>query len=453
MHKILEVFNKIKTKKETELENGHKAVWIPKHLLTAAQMEEFEDFEVTQGRVRIEGDRHSCVLYNITEVKEQLESEAKLITDNKKTKSELSKAKQQINVLTERLEEASNLQSALEIAAKSVANRPPAPALNIKAAKSSKNSLYDGKLAGTAILSLSDLHFEEFVSPREVRFYNEYNIDIAQKRLNTVMESAANLLLSHSGGTYHDAFVILLNGDLVSGEIHDELTRTNSASLQETIFVLAQRLYDNIRQYSQNFREIKVICTPGNHGRMDHKWSAKGASERSWDMMVCQILKKMIEADVRIKNVTVHLAAGADFVFNVYKTRCLVEHGNSIKTTGDAIAGFITSAVRRKLKLHERESNLGRMMREPDLTRGVDYMFIGHFHTLEVFRGVIANGSLIGTNEYAMQGAFRPEPPQQVLVNIHPEYGLNQIWAVQAETQNNSEVSHPPAFVIPGQID
>ena len=43
--------------------------------------------------------------------------------------------------------------------------------------------------------------------------------------------------------------------------------------------------------------------------------------------------------------------------------------------------------------------------------------------------------SLIGTSEYAMQGSFRPEPPQQVLVNFHPEHGLNQIWAVQAQQQ------------------
>lgn len=447
MHKILEVFKSIKTKKEIELENGDKAVWIPKEELSAAQIEEFSDFEEGQNRIRIGSDRKTCILYNISRVKEELESEAKVVTDLKKTRSELSKTKHQVNVLTERLEEAENLQSAIEIAAKAVVNRPPAPALNIRAEKNSKNGLYSGKLAGTAILSLSDLHFEEFVSPREIRFYNEYDINIAQKRLDTVMESSANLLLSHSGGTYHDRFILLLNGDLVSGEIHEELTRTNSASLQETIFILAQRIFDNLRQYSQNFRAIEVICTPGNHGRMDHKWSAKGASERSWDMMVCQILKKMVEADQKMTNVQVHLAAGADFVFDVYGTRCLVEHGNSIKTTGDAIAGFITSAVRRKLKLHERESNLGRMRGDP--TRGVDYMFIGHFHTLEVFRGVIANGSLIGTNEYAMQGAFRPEPPQQVLVNIHPDYGLNQIWAVQAT--EGKAIERASAFSIPGQ--
>lgn len=408
-------------------------VFVPKHLLTASQIEKFAEFQEYEQRVRYPGNvRYVSIGYNIEAAKKKVANDSVAQAEVITLKKQLKETQAQVKVLSEELSNARDDSILLSAAAQAVSEQVFSP---IAIARSVDGSvgMYSGRLAGTPVLSLSDLHFEEFVNPREIRGYNHYNIDVAQNRLDTVMESTGNLLLQHTGGAYHDRIIVLLNGDLVSGEIHEELTRTNSASLQETVFILANKLYVNLVQYAQNFPAVEVLFTPGNHGRMDHKWTAKGASDRSWDMLVGRILKNMVEANPQMKNVSVVLAEGADLVFNVYGHRCLVEHGNSIKTTGDAIAGFITSAVRRKLKLHERESNLGRSL--GDATRGVDYMFIGHFHSLEVFRGVIANGSLIGTNEYAMQGAFRPEPPQQVLVNLHPEHGLNQIWAVQAEQQ------------------
>lgn len=404
-------------------------VVIPKGVVTDVQLELEGLSPYVKGVTRArfpDGSRQMAYIVDLQGYEAWLEEEAKDAAVVRKQRQTVSKAAQQVAVMAEKLAVAQDYGSVLEAAAKAVLNRPAPPAIVIN-----KEGKFKDTLAGMPILQLSDLHFEEFVNPAEVRYANHYNIDIAQKRLNTVMGTAADLLLHHSGGAYHDGIIVLVNGDLVSGEIHDELTRTNSASLQETIFVLANLLYNNFLQYANVFPKVKVIFTPGNHGRMDEKWTAKGAAERSWDMLVGRVIQSMLKANTKVQNIELILAEGADYAFDVYGNRCLVEHGNCIKTTGDAIAGFITSAVRRKLKLHEREANIGRI--KGDVTRGVDYLFIGHFHSLEVFRGVIANGSLIGTGEYSMQGAFRPEPPQQVLVNIHPHYGMNQFWAVQAE--------------------
>lgn len=421
--------------KEVEISRTDDAgnVWVPKHYLTASQIEKFEEYSLGECRLRYPGNaRHVSVGYDVNRAKAKVTEEALAQREAVAAKQHIKQLSAHVATLEEQLVAARDEQILLEAAAHSVGERVFGT-INIARSTNGAVGGYDGHLAGTAVLSLSDLHFEESVDSSQVRGNNSYNIEVAQKRLDTVMESSANLLLNHSGGTYHDSIITLVNGDLVSGEIHDELTRTNSASLQETIFILANKLYLNFVQYSQNFRKVRVLFTPGNHGRMDHKWTAKDASNRSWDMMVGRILKGMVDANPQLSNVEVVLAQGADLAFDVYGMRCIVEHGNAIKTTGDAIAGFITSAVRRKLKLHEREAQMGRM--KGDNTRGVDYLFIGHFHSLEVFRGVIANGSLIGTSEYSMQGSFRPEPPQQVLVNFHPEHGLNQIWAVQAQQQ------------------
>ena len=70
-------------------------------------------------------------------------------------------------------------------------------------------------------------------------------------------------------------------------------------------------------------------------------------------------------------------------------------------------------------------------------------MVIGHYHQYMPLPRVVANGSLIGHNEYA-QGKLRaaPERPQQAFWLDHPQNGTVLHMPVFAEPCTPQETSH-----------
>lgn len=79
----------------------------------------------------------------------------------------------------------------------------------------------------TVTTVLSDAHFDEVVNPDEVGGTNAYDRDIATLRLRRYFDRVVTVARDLFAGVTYDGAVLMLGGDMFSGDIHDELTQTN----------------------------------------------------------------------------------------------------------------------------------------------------------------------------------------------------------------------------------
>jgi len=275
----------------------------------------------------------------------------------------------------------------------------------------------DKCLAGTPTLFLSDWHWAEVVDPKQIENLNKYNIDIGMKRSERVFSKSLNLLFHHLSGQTYDRAVIPLGGDMLSGNIHEELQRTNETPMADAVRSLAIELARGIREYAKNFKTVYVPCVVGNHGRFEKKPTAKGKAKDNFDYMVYTFIHALV-AD--LPNVKIDISEATDIRFDIYKTRYLLTHGDQIKG-GAGIGGIWPSMMKtdqRKRKRHQISGG------------GYDYLMCGHFHHYGMIDNIIVNGSLKGYDEYAYGGNFDFEPPQQAMWITHPQHGITQVMPI-----------------------
>lgn len=131
---------------------------------------------------------------------------------------------------------------------------------------------------GTPMTLWSDWHFGEVVRPEEVGGVNEFNADVCAARVKRLVDTTVDLCFNHMGrsSTRYPGIVVGLNGDLITGDIHAELTETNDRTPQQQINDLTDLIASAIEELASKFGHVFVACEPGNHGRGTLKPRMKG---------------------------------------------------------------------------------------------------------------------------------------------------------------------------------
>ena len=163
--------------------------------------------------------------------------------------------------------------------------------------------------AGVPTLFASDWHWGEVVDPNQINGVNEYNVAIAQDRAKVMIEKTIDLLKNHVALSDYPGIVFVLGGDMVSGDIHEELMATNSMEIMPTVIDLFGVLTWCIETLANEFGNVFVPCVSGNHGRNTHKIRAKGRNFTSFDWLLYQFLSKRFENDTRVQ---FHIPDGSD---------------------------------------------------------------------------------------------------------------------------------------------
>ena len=277
-----------------------------------------------------------------------------------------------------------------------------------------------GAKRATLVAMLSDVHAGERVEAEEMQGFNAYNLDVAEFRLKRFFEKTIKLNRDYIAGVELDGIVLTLGGDMVSGDIHDELQQTNELSTFDTIMWLAPRLLAGIEMWAEEFPQVHVVSVPGNHGRDSKVPRFKGRSAHNADTMLSHIVAFKGVGD----KVTFDIPESFDADFQVYGFRFSVEHGDNMRFSGTSEIGAFGPVKRGTLRKSRQRQGEGRPM---------DYNLVGHFHQFipAWSQGFVMNGSLKGYDEYARGWKFTPEPPQQALVVCSPEYGITQDVAVK----------------------
>jgi len=103
-----------------------------------------------------------------------------------------------------------------------------------------------------------------------------------------------------------------------------------------------------------------------------------------------------------------------DCLIPIYGTHHLLTHGDQV-SGGGGIGGIWPPIMRMRARKAQRANDTG----TPFTT-----LWMGHWHQLIQTPGLIVNGSLKGTDEYAWVSNFGHEPPQQALAIVTPEHGI-----------------------------
>lgn len=266
-------------------------------------------------------------------------------------------------------------------------------------------------------LLLTDIHWGERVRPEEVGGTNAYDRAIAEQRIRRACEGSVKLCRDYLSGVEYEGVTLMLGGDLVSGDIHDELRETNVETTTESVVGVLEALSAGINLLSDFFGSVYVAAVVGNHGRTTKKPRAKGKARDSFDGLVYQLLAREIRTD----RVTMQVATASDLHFSVYGTRYCVSHGDQF-VGGAGISGALAPLM---LGVHRK--------RRRDATAGNpwDVLVMGHFHQSYFLHDLIVGGSVIGYNEYAYSKNFPLEQPQCAMWLNAPERGITTYMPVQ----------------------
>lgn len=275
---------------------------------------------------------------------------------------------------------------------------------------------------GVPTLFLSDWHGGEKVFPKQINGVNEYNVAIMHERAKVLVDSAVHLLEIISPNMDYPGIVLPLGGDMISGNIHEELTATNELNSMPAVLELYGILVGIIDALRKVFPKIFIPCESGNHGRDTRKCWNKDRHHTSFDWLLYQFLAKHYAGDQRI---TFYIPDSSDAFYRIYDHAYLLTHGDQFRG-GDSMIGCLGPILRGD---HKKRS------RNAQVDMDYDTMIMGHWHQYIHHGRVIVNGSLKGYDEYAYNNNFSFEAPQQALWLTHPKYGITYRMPVYVDRQ------------------
>lgn len=269
-----------------------------------------------------------------------------------------------------------------------------------------------GKRPGTPQFMLSDLHFGETVTLAETLGANEYDLKIAARRVSKCFDNMLWLRDDMARTVTCDDTVLYLNGDIVSGDIHDELRETNDGGLRAQCDAAFRALLPGIEAFADATPGIlHVVCIGGNHGRLTHKQHIKNGTEHSAEHLgVYDPLRRVIGD--RAGKISWHIPSSERYKLTIHDRRVAVQHGTMIKSQG-GIGGTLVP-----------------MTRWVTRTNDADLYLFGHFHEADAYGKIVKNGATIGSSAYTKWLGIEDRPPEQVGFVLDHVHGVRRFERV-----------------------
>lgn len=262
------------------------------------------------------------------------------------------------------------------------------------------------KGTATVIVALSDWHVEERVDPATVNGLNDYDLDVADKRIAELSERFATLLEHQRQLVKVPRVVVWLGGDFLSGHIHPDTAELAQLPPLAAIRWAGERLRGFIDMVADMADEVVVATNSGNHGRSTEKLRIGTELDHSFE----QHLYLTLAGQETRKNVRWQVGEGYLNVVDLDGFRVRFHHGHAVSYGGGV--GGITIPTNKAIAAWDR-------IERADLT------VFGHWHQFSWLRAgrYVSNGSLIGHSAYATRIKASYEPPCQAFVVIDHKRG------------------------------
>lgn len=237
------------------------------------------------------------------------------------------------------------------------------------------------------IVMLSDLH----IGATYYNFDGCYDSIIAKDRLTEYLNNIIKIQNIHNA----ENCIVVLCGDMVSGNIHHTISVTNKENVVEQVKLACTYISDFVYELGQHFSQVDVYSVPGNHSRLTKKEDTL-LGERLDDLIIW-FVKSML------KNAS-NIAVNDDNVDDTLTTFFIKDklyfavHGDWDATTQSGISKLVLWA------------------------KNTPYCVLcghKHFPAMTDISGIkiIQSGSLCGSgDEFTRQKRLTGEPSQTVLV-------------------------------------
>jgi hypothetical protein len=261
----------------------------------------------------------------------------------------------------------------------------------------------------TAIVQISDGHFGKMIVPSTVNGLNEYNPDIAKKRMQKCAENTIKLIKKEREDVKIDNLVLILGGDfLENSQLHNHSEMTTSMSPMEETLFSRDVLHKYIRTVCEygNFKKIAIACTRGNHSRITHRMVASVDYRMNYETILYSILKD----DFSREKIEWTIPDSEVAEVEVYDKMIRIVHGHQIKFQG-GVGGLTVP--------------LNKYVMRMDQIKKAFYNFVHHYHNLSypTVRTTV-NGSIVGYDPYAMSIGCTYEPPMQSFQLLDSKWGM-----------------------------
>lgn len=269
----------------------------------------------------------------------------------------------------------------------------------------------------SAILSLADVHAEEYVDSEEMEGFAHYDWNTFLDRMWTTAHKTIELTnIMRQAGKVDELHVFGL-GDLLTGQIHLELDRTNTFNLPEAVVNVAYVLAQTMNLLAGHFKQVHFAGVCGNHGRSDIKPVHKQRADRNWDTAVYRIARLLL---ANTPNISWLIPRSPAVCVNVRGTRIVIKHGDDIKARG--VTPFYGLA---------RDTSEEHSKRRGE--RDFDLVMQGHLHIFAKLEDRVLCPSMIGTSQYSFNKLHSVAKPQQLLCFANEKHGVSTFWPINLE--------------------
>lgn len=256
-----------------------------------------------------------------------------------------------------------------------------------------------------ACLVLSDVHLGE-ENPK-------YNLRIARKRIAELVDTTVGIVGLHRHAYPVNRLNLFLLGDIISGEsIFPTQPHHIETGVVEQVFSSVPFLVEQLAVLCANFKEVRVHCVIGNHGRAGKFYH----EESNFDRVMYYALR---QATVKVKNLSWVIPQGWYLLAKVLNTKVLCIHGHQIKMTLNLPFYGVTTRISRWATTRQIGS--------------FDVALMGHFHTS--FRmewnnkTIFINGTTVDGDEFALEKMGLESSQAQWLFGVHPRHRIT--WSYQ----------------------
>lgn len=269
-----------------------------------------------------------------------------------------------------------------------------------------------GKRIATPVFLVSDLHFGETVTLAESLGRNQYDLAEAAKRMAKCWDNMLWLRNDMTRTQSCDDTLLVLNGDIVSGDIHDELRETNDGGLRSQCDAALVAVLPGVKALADVTPGVlHVVCIGGNHGRLTKKQQIKNGTQHSVEHIgVYDPLRRQL-GDMKGK-IAWHIPPAERHIITVHGRRVSTQHGTMIRSQG-GIGGTLVPMTRWVTRAND-----------------ADLYLFGHFHEADAYGKIVKNGSLIGPSAYTAWLGVEDRGPEQVAFVLDADRGVRRFERV-----------------------
>lgn len=235
----------------------------------------------------------------------------------------------------------------------------------------------------SAIVMLSDWHIGSLIDTQ----FNCYSIEIAYERMEQLLNKVKKYILNYNITN----LAIEINGDMLSGLINVSNRIQSEEDVVSQIVIVSDMLSYFINELKPYVHNIKVVTTLGNHGRLIPN-KKESINKENMEMLIPEFLKLKLDKDI-----TIITSGGLDFVKYKFDNKIIcLAHGQYDKVSQ------VVEDFSKIYKCVPNEIHLGHTHAHKDINDSNIYITV--------------NGSLCGSDEYALNLRAVTKPSQTLII-------------------------------------